>query len=58
MGFVEKPKTIIQEDIVLNKFDGPEADGIILETVYLRNGVIIKHDYFDKNGLPMTGQEV
>ena len=58
MGFTDKPKTIIEENIVLNKFVGPESDGIIVETVYLRNGVIVKHDYFDEGGLPTNGQEV
>ena len=58
MGFTDKPKTIVEESIVLNKFVGPESDGIIVETVYLKNGIIIRHDYFDESGLPTNGQEV
>ena len=49
-GFGDKAKVIIDEKIVLNKFEGDPEAGILLETVYLTNGVITQHDYFDDDG--------
>lgn len=53
-GIGDKARAIVREEIVLNKFEGPEDDGIIVETVYIVNGNIEKHEFFEDGELVKT----
>lgn len=50
MTMFETPKMKIIEKIVLEKFQGKQEDGILVEKVYLTDGVITKHEHFE-NGV-------
>lgn len=54
MSFADNPMVVVQEDTVLNKFEGDR----LLETVYLTNGVITRIDTFDDAGNLINGREV
>lgn len=47
----EVARTVINEEAVLEKFEGNPEDGIILERITLVNGVKIKHEFFEDGEL-------
>ena len=50
----EIAKVNVREDIVLEKFEGEPEDGILLEKVYLTDGVITKHEFFEDGEVVKT----
>lgn len=43
----EVAKVVIKEEIVLQKFDGQPSPENLVEKVYLEDGKIIKHEFFE-----------
>jgi hypothetical protein len=41
----------VREDVVLEKFEGTPEDGVLLERVYLTDGIITKHEFFEDGNL-------
>jgi hypothetical protein len=50
----EVGKVVVREDMVLEKFEGEPEDGVLLERVYLTDGLITKHEYFENGELVRT----
>lgn len=50
----EVGKVVVREDMVLEKFEGEPEDGVLLERVYLTDGLITKHEYFENGKLVRT----
>ena len=50
----ERAKVVLREDIVLEKFEGEPEDGVLLERVYLTDGVITKHEFFENGEVVET----
>jgi hypothetical protein len=50
----EKAKVNVREDAVLEKFEGEPEDGVLLERIYLTDGVITKHEFFEDGEVVRT----
>jgi hypothetical protein len=50
----EDAKVTVREDAVLEKFEGPIEDGVVVERVYLTDGFITKHEYLENGEVVKT----
>lgn len=50
----EEAKVIVREDAVLEKFEGPIEDGVVVERVYLTDGVMTKHEFLEDGEVVRT----
>ena len=46
MSIGDKPKVVVREETILEKFDGEPDDGILVERVYIINGRVEKVETF------------
>lgn len=50
----EVARVTVREDAVLEKFEGEIEDGVLLEKIYLTNGIITKHEFYEDGELVET----
>lgn len=52
LGIPDDAEVTVDEDILLEKFDGDEhTPENLLERVYLHNGTLVKHEWYEKGEL-------
>lgn len=54
----ERGTAALTEHVMLEKFEGEPEDGILLERIYLQDGIMIGHEHFKNGMLVVTDQEV
>lgn len=52
--FDEKARVVAKEETVLEKFEGDVDAGVLVERLYIENGVIIKVETFEDGVLTNT----
>ena len=51
----ELGEIILEEKMVLEKFDGDGDDRVLREKITLVNNELISHEFFDEEGNPVEG---